>query len=179
MAIYLPSIRQPTQASIMRVGASLDRAIVFEVDRAGKRAGVTTTQEIAALKSDALFAQANHVATSSYRKRAMFRVGTPEEKSSDRDRISAAEKTLEARTLFSRACLPSNAANQRFHHEFFLHAQWLLLVKQACNLIKRVMRFDWFPHAPQARASGCSRFGFQPAIDSSAQASCQWQHRFR
>src|SRR5436190_24392963 len=34
---------------------------------------------------------------------------------------------------------PQNAA-LRFEHEFFLLAQWLLLVKQACYLIKRVMR---------------------------------------
>jgi len=31
-------------------------------------------------------------------------------------------------------------ATLRFEHEFFLLAQWLLLVKQARNLIKRVMR---------------------------------------
>ena len=49
MAIYLPSIRQPTQGQLMPWATSLDRAIVFDVDRRRQRAGVTTTQEIATL----------------------------------------------------------------------------------------------------------------------------------
>ena len=51
---------------------------------------------------------------------------------------NAKERTL-GRTLLVYVLRDLQNAELRFEHEFFLLAQWLLLVKQACNLIERVM----------------------------------------
>ena len=83
------------------------------------------------------------------------------------------------RTLFVRVMPAFQSAKLRFYHEFFLRVQWPWLREQARDLIKRGMRSAAFPHALRASASECSRFGLQPAIGPSAQASCPWRFPLR
>ena len=75
--------------------------------------------------------------------------------------IASQERSTWITTPFEDA----HAANQRFHHEFFLHAQWLLLVKQACNLIKRAM-----PSIGSSRFLGSNRRWLVSA------SILRWQH---
>jgi len=92
MAIYLPSIRQRTQGEVNTFGRlARPGGFVFRFDRAAAPV-LPRPKRSATLGVLRFVAQANHVATSSHRKRAMFRTGTPEEKSNDRDWISAAGK---------------------------------------------------------------------------------------
>jgi hypothetical protein len=77
-----------------------------------------------------------------HKKRRRFSCNA-DEKASDQkvwNRASNAKERTLGQTLLVYVLRDLQNAELRFEHEFFLLAQWLLLVKQAYNLIKRLMR---------------------------------------
>ena len=58
--------------------------------------------------------------------------------------VGASAGILARLRAFSRVPSTTQNAKLRFYHEFFLHGQRFLLVKQARNLIERVMRTALF-----------------------------------